>query len=99
MIVNEDRHWHLVCYDIRDRKRWYKAFKILKGRGEHLQYSIFRVRMNKTQLESLRWELNKILAKEDDLMIARLCPGCAQRIMDSRGEDKWKKPPTAFEIF
>lgn len=94
----EDKHWHLVCYDIREPKRWRQAFKVLKGRGEHLQYSIFRVRANPTQLEALRWELSKILHDEDDLMIARLCPGCAQRVLDSRGEDKWKKPPEKFEI-
>ncbi len=98
--MSEDFHWHLVCYDIRDQKRWAKAYKILKGRGEHLQYSIFRVRANKTQLESLRLELSKILdEEEDDLMIARLCPTCAKRVIDSRGEDHWKKPPLAFEIF
>jgi CRISPR-associated protein Cas2 len=97
--MGEDRHWHLVCYDIRDTKRWAKAFKLLKGRGEHLQYSIFRVRANKTQLEALRWELGSILTEEDDLMIARLCPGCAQRVLDSRGVEQWKKPPASFEIF
>ncbi len=97
--MSDDRHWHLVCYDIRDHKRWYRAYKVLKGRGERLQYSIFRVQMNKTQLEALRWELSKILDEEDDLMIARLCPGCAQRIIDSRGVEKWKEPPPRFEVF
>ena len=95
----ENRHWHLVCYDIRDQKRWAKIFKLLKGRGEHLQYSIFRVRLNKTQLEALRWELEKVIADEDDLMIARLCPTCAKRVIDSRDESKWKEPTPAFEIF
>lgn len=94
-----DKHWHLICYDIRHPKRWAKTFKLLKGRGDHLQYSIFRIRMNKTQLEALRWELSKILTEDDDLMIARLCQGCAQRVLDSRGVDKWKKPPSSFEVF
>ncbi len=97
--MSADRHWHLVCYDIRDQKRWRKTFKLLKGVGEHLQYSIFRVRMNKTRIEALRWELGKILDDEDDLMIVRLCPGCAQRVVDSRDENKWKEPPKSFEIF
>jgi CRISPR-associated protein Cas2 len=96
--MGEDRHWYLVCYDIRDQKRWAKTFKILKGRGEHLQYSIFRVRMNGTQRESLRWELAKVMAKEDDLMMIRLCEGCAKRVIDSRGEEKWKNAPPSFEI-
>ena len=94
-----DKHWHLICYDIRDPKRWARAFKVLKGRGEHLQYSIFRIMMNKTQMEALRWELSKILKDEDDLMIAQLCPSCAQRVLDSRDKDKWKKPQWSFEIF
>lgn len=67
--------------------------------GEHLQYSIFRVKMNKTQLESLRWQLGKILEDEDDLMIVRLCPSCAQRVVDSRDEKKWKESTKNFEIF
>lgn len=94
----EDRHWYLVCYDIRDQKRWSKTFKTLKGRGEHLQYSIFRLRMNKTQLEALRWDLSNILTEEDDLMIVRLCPSCAQRVLDSRGNEKWTQAPAPFEV-
>jgi len=97
--VGEERHWHLVCYDIRDDKRWRRAYKILKGRGERVQYSIFRVQMTRTQLEELRWELKKVMAEEDDLMIVRLCPGCAQRVIDTRGEEPWKKPPPTFEVF
>ena len=95
----DDENWHLVCYDIRDSKRWYRAFKILKGCGEHLQYSIFRVQMNKTRLEALRWELSKVLTDEDDLMIVRLCPGCAQRVIDTRQKGPWAGPTTRFEIF
>jgi CRISPR-associated protein Cas2 len=97
--MGEEKHWHLVCYDIRDSKRWAKAYKILRGRGDHLQYSIFRVEITKVQLESLRWELSKVLVEDDDLMIVRLCPGCAQRVIDSRGEEKWKALPIQFEIF
>lgn len=97
--MGEDKHWHLICYDIRDQKRWYKTYKILKGAGEHLQYSVFRVQMNKTRLEALRWELSKILTDDDDLMIVRLCPGCAQRVIDSRGTNQWTEPLPKFEMF
>jgi CRISPR-associated protein Cas2 len=96
--MSEDYHWYLICYDIRDPRRWRGVFKLLKGRGEHLQYSVFRIRANKTELEAIRWKLSKILEKEDDLMIARLCPSCAQRVVDSRSEINWKKPPDKFEI-
>jgi CRISPR-associated protein Cas2 len=97
--MNPEKHWHLVCYDIRDQKRWAKVFKILKGYGEHLQYSIFRVRMSKTQLEKLRWQLTEVMDEEDDLMIVRLCPSCAKRVIDSRDEEKWKKETPSFEVF
>lgn len=97
--MDANKNWYLVCYDIRHPKRWYRAFKVLKGRGEHLQYSIFRVRMNKTEHEELRFTLGRILTQEDDLMIVRLCPGCAKRILDSRGDVDWKNPPDPFEIF
>ncbi len=97
--MGDEKHWHLVCYDIRDPKRWYRAHKILKGCGERLQYSIFRVQMTRVRLEALRWELSKILKDDDDLMIVRLCPGCAQRVIDSRGTNEWRQPPSKFEIF
>lgn len=53
------RRCFLVCYDIREPKRWRKVFKAMKGFGEHWQYSVFfcvlkdidRVRMQ-TELES-----------------------------------------------
>jgi CRISPR-associated protein Cas2 len=37
----EPRHWYLVCYDIRCPKRWRKAYKLIEGYGDRLQYSIF----------------------------------------------------------
>jgi len=97
--MSDQQHWHLVCYDIRDPIRWRKAFKILKGVGEHLQYSIFRVRLTPKHLESLQLRLEKVLDDEDDLLIIRLCDQCANRIIDTTGEAKWKEKPKAFEIF
>lgn len=35
------RRCYLVCYDIRAPKRWRQVFKIMKGHGEHWQYSVF----------------------------------------------------------
>lgn len=67
------RRCYLVCYDIRDPKRWRKIFKIMKGHGEHWQLSVFfcvlkaidRVRMQ-TQLEEA------MNLKADQLMIIDL---------------------------
>ena len=67
------RRCYLVCYDIRDPKRWRQVFKTMKGHGEHWQYSVFfcvlkpidRVRMQ-TQLEEA------MNLKEDQTMIIDL---------------------------
>ena len=97
--MGAEKHWYLVCYDIRDQKRWRQVYKKLKGCGERLQYSIFRLNLSRTQMESLRREVENILTDEDDLMIARLCQSCATRVCDSRPEIDWTKQPPKFEIF
>ncbi len=97
--MSVEKNWYLICYDIRDQKRWYRVFKKLKGRGDHLQYSIFRVNLTKNQMEGLRWEIAKLLNDEDDLMIVRLCAGCSQNVIDSRESHNWKEPSPSFDIF
>ncbi|MCX7805325.1 MAG: CRISPR-associated endonuclease Cas2 [Planctomycetota bacterium] len=65
----------LVCYDIRDPKRLRRVLKVMKGYGEHWQFSVFfcvlrdidRVRMQ-TDLEA---EMN---LKEDQVLIVDLGP-------------------------
>ena len=77
----EERFWYLVCYDTREPKRWRRAYKLLKGYGVSLQYSIFQCRMTRRELERMRWELEKELAPEDSLMIAGLCAGCYSKVV------------------
>jgi CRISPR-associated protein Cas2 len=88
-ILGEERFWFLVCYDIRDPKRWRRSFKLLKGYGQSLQYSIFRCRLTRRQLEQIRWELERELAAEDSLMIASLCEGCASRLIARNTKVQW----------
>jgi len=94
-----EKHWYLVCYDIRDQKRWRKVYKKMKGCGERLQYSIFRLNLSRPQMEALRWEVEKILTSEDDIMFVRLCQSCAARVSDSRPDVDWTQGPPKFEIF
>ena len=63
----------LVCYDIHDPRRLRRVFKVMKGYGEHWQYSVFfctlreidRVRLQ----EDLKAEMN---LKEDQVLIMDL---------------------------
>ena len=95
---HHDKRWYLVSYDVRDPHRLRQTYKHVLGRGERIQYSLFRCRLTRTELEELRWELEKILEDEDDLMFVHLCPACAARV-DVRGEERgWSGNPDRFDI-
>jgi CRISPR-associated protein Cas2 len=93
-----EKRWYLVSYDIRDQKRWRRAFKTLKGTGEWLQYSLFRCRLSKTEMEKLRWELERILSDEDDLMFVHLCPRCAGRVQEKDKDSDWQQPVPRYQV-
>ena len=73
------RRCYLVCYDIRNPKRWRQVFKIMNGFGEHWQYSVFfcvlkeidRVRMQSRLEEQMN-------LKEDQCVIVDLGPNEAE---------------------
>jgi CRISPR-associated protein Cas2 len=97
-LEHAEKRWYLVSYDIRDPARWREAYKTLKGTGERIQYSMFRCRLSRTEMEALRWELEKILADEDDLMFVHLCPRCAQRVQEKGKDSDWSQPTPRYEI-
>lgn len=67
------RRSYLVCYDIRSPKRWRRVFRLMRGYGEHWQYSVFfctlrdidRVRMQTALEEAMN-------LKEDQALIIDL---------------------------
>lgn len=87
--MSEPRREHLVMYDIRDPERWRRAYKIIRGYGVRVQYSIFRVKGTKRSIEQLRWELERVLAQEDDLLIIGLCPRCLESMLARNREHHW----------
>jgi CRISPR-associated protein Cas2 len=93
-----EKRWYLVSYDIRNQKRWRLAYKQLKGCGERVHYSLFRCRLNRTEMEALRWELEKLLADEDDLMFVHLCPRCAGRVHERGGGNDWGEPSERLQV-
>lgn len=96
--MGESKLWYLICYDIRDPKRWRRCFRLLKGYGESLQYSIFRCRLSRRQLERMRWELEKELDAEDSLMIAGLCSGCTSRLIARNTKTEWIEEAPRFRV-
>ncbi|MGB8699505.1 MAG: CRISPR-associated endonuclease Cas2 [Thermosynechococcaceae cyanobacterium] len=94
----ERKNWYLVCYDIRCPKRWRKAYKLLQGYGESLQYSIFRCCLNQRDREKLRWELEQILTQEDNLLLAGICDRCVERIHLCNRPEAWSSKRDNFRI-
>ncbi|MFB2920182.1 CRISPR-associated endonuclease Cas2 [Aerosakkonema funiforme] len=94
----EDRHSYLVAYDIRSPKRWRKAYQLLQGYGERLQYSIFRCWLTQREREKLRWELEKILTADDDLLLIRLCHRCVEGIRLYNRPGAWPIEAQTYRI-
>jgi len=93
-----EKRWYLVSYDIRHQRRWRQAYKILQGSGERIQYSLFRCRLSRIEMERLRWRLQQILEDEDDLMFVHLCPLCAGRVQVKGDDADWQQTAERYEI-
>ena len=66
---------YYVTYDICDPKRLRKVFQILKGAGEHVQFSVFCCDMSARQLEALRLDLADVIQPgEDQVLFIELGP-------------------------
>lgn len=97
--MGESALWYLVSYDIRDQRRWRKAHKIVMGYGSSLQYSLFRCRLTGTDLERLRWEMERVLDDEDSLLFIGLCSACVERIVTRNRKGEWpQEPPRSVAI-
>lgn len=94
----EQKNWYLICYDIRCPKRWRKAYKLLQGYGERMQYSIFRCWLSQRGREKLRWELEKILKAEDSLLLIRLSHQCVSGIRAYNRPDAWLVEEARYRI-
>jgi CRISPR-associated protein Cas2 len=96
--MSAEKRWRLVCYDIRDPKRYRKVYKILRGVGHGVQYSVFRCRLDAQEIEKLRWQLSRVMAPEDALLVVDLCPGCAGNVISRNHVEGWSEEPPKFRI-
>ncbi len=96
--MSADKKWRLVCYDVRDPKRYRKLYKVMRGIGRRVQYSVFRSRLDDREVEQLRWKLAKILDPVDRLLIVDLCPTCAARVISRNHVEGWTDQPRACTI-
>lgn len=57
----------MVAYDIVCPRRWARVFRLLKGEGLAVQYSVFRVQASLVEMDALMAKLTKIIEQGDDL--------------------------------
>ena len=66
------RRLYMVCYDICGEdapRRLRKVYKILRGYGEHLQYSVFRCSLTPLDFECLCGELEDVIHYRRDQVL------------------------------
>lgn len=96
--MSEARLWYLVSYDVRDAARWRKLYRLVRGYGERVQYSVYRCRLSARQVEHLRWCMERILDKEDSLLLVGLCEGCVERIAVRNRPESWAVEEDRFRL-
>ncbi len=63
------RSVHLVAYDMSDDKRRTRVFKMLKGFGEALQFSLFRCILTPSERSRLRTEMWEMIDHSTDRVL------------------------------
>ena len=67
---------YLVCYDIADPSRLSRVFRLVKGKGIHLQYSVFLCSLTWPQLQDIKEDIKELInQQEDDIRIYPLPSG------------------------
>lgn len=80
---------YLVCYDISNDKRLRKVFQLMRGYGDHLQYSVFECALSPPDFVRLRGELAAIIHHdEDQVLFVALGPaeGRGDRVITALGK-------------
>jgi CRISPR-associated protein Cas2 len=69
------RQLFVVAYDVSDDKRWRKVFKLMRGYGDHVQYSVFRCELSDRERAELMEKLTQVIkATEDQVLLFPLGP-------------------------
>ena len=95
------RQTYIVSYDVSDPKRLRRVFKLLRGWGDHLQYSVFRCELNDRELVELRARLAvEIHHAEDQVLFVDVGPesGRAATAIESMGRSYMHPERHAFVV-
>ena len=69
------RNRYIVTYDVSDDDRRNKVFTALRGRGDHIQYSVFRCDLSDSERIMMIATLHPLIDhKEDQILVIDLGP-------------------------
>lgn len=95
----EPRHWYLVMYDVSSAPALRKVHKLLTAWGRPVQYSVFRVRASKRDINKLHHELVKLVDADDRLLLIRVCDSCLRSaIIQGRDLEPFDLDPPPFRL-
>ncbi len=60
---------YIVTYDICDDKRLRAMFRLMRGFGDHLQYSVFRCELSEQERMELIAKITEILKQDEDQVL------------------------------
>lgn len=60
---------YIITYDIREAKRLRKIFNLLRGYGDHLQYSVFRSELSDREKVELVGKIVKFINQGEDQVL------------------------------
>lgn len=83
------RSRYLITYDIANDKRLRKVYQLMRGYGDHLQFSVFECQLTDADLARLRGDLAGIIHHgEDQVLFVYLGPaeGRGDRVITALGK-------------
>jgi len=96
-----NRRTFIVTYDIRDEKRLRKVFRICKGYGEHLQYSVFECDLDAREKAEMEGKLREVMnLKVDQTLFIDLGPSAlrGERVISALGQAYTKVDLPCFVV-
>ncbi|MFQ3582173.1 MAG: CRISPR-associated endonuclease Cas2 [Chloracidobacterium sp.] len=75
------RNRYVVCYDIANQKRWRQVYRIMRGFGDAVQYSVFCCDLSPSERMLMIMALTEVMnQREDRVMVVDIGPA------DGRGK-------------
>lgn len=63
------RQTFIVSYDVSCPKRWRKIYRVMRGWGERIQFSVFRCELSPRELVELRSKLVFLIHHDEDQVL------------------------------